>query len=859
MMLPSFFRKTRKSVLPRPVHQRAARRGGPSRTLLRLEALEERLTPATDYWTGAAGNLWNDIGNWRTAPGTGGSPVLPSVGDDLVFQSASAGATHLANVNDFPAGTEFHSIMIADAYSISGNDVVLDVPGLTATNGASTTATFGLNVAGAGGVTVTGPGTLVLTAAGAGNSFTGNVAVTGGVLSVAADANLGDPGNAVTLDGGTLAATASFASLRAVTLGAGNGTIDVTGGSTLTLAGAVGGSGGLTLTDAGTLDLGGGPLDTLANSYTGPTTVDGGTLVLAKAPSVTAVAGTTVGILDGGTLRLTAPNAIASGASVTLSSGALDFSNQSQVLAGLTMSGGTLTTSSSATAGNTIQISGTANITGGTVTVGSSTSLFAQSMLLAAPGTVTVQGGTGTALGVGGGPLTLTGATITLNLGTGGARLLLGGTVNTVASATPSRITASGGSGTAPVVDLLNTSVVFNVPLGSAPGQDLLIDTAIVNGHIGKLGTGRLALTGTSTYTGGTDVAAGTLLVNAPGSLAAAGTVNVLAGGTLAGTGTVGTISSVAGTISPGVGGPGTLGAADVTFDPSSVFAVAINGTAAGTGYDQLSATGNVNLGGATLSATLGYTPALGDSYTLITTSGGTISGTFAGLPEGANVQVGGTNFQITYQASGGTAVVLTRVLRETVTFTSSDNPVVAGAPFAVTATIQDEFGNTVTGYTGTVHFMASNGAMVNYTFTAADMGTHTFNGLRLPRAGTVTVTGTDTMNPAITGSTSITVVAAAPDHIALVLPTTVTAGQPFSVAVAVEDVFGNVVTDYQGTVHFMLTGAGTAMVNYTFTAADMGQHTFNNVMLSQSGDYTLTAADTVNPDVNGGIDFTVT
>jgi autotransporter-associated beta strand protein len=858
MTLPSFFCKTRTSALARPVHQRAARRGGPSRTLLRLEALEDRLAPATDYWTGAAGNLWNNIGNWRTAAGTGGSPVLPAPGDDLVFQSASAGATHLANVNDFPVGTEFHSITIADAYSISGNDVVLDVPGLTATNGTGTTATFGLNVAGAGGVTVTGPGTLVLTATGAANSFTGNVAVDGGVLSVAADANLGDPGNGVTLDGGTLQATATFASLRAVTLGAGSGTIDVTGGSTLTLAGGVGGSGGLTVTDAGTLDLGGGASDTLANSYTGPTTVDGATLVLAKAPSVTAVSGTTIGILDGGTLQLTAPNAIVSGASVTLSSGALDFNNQSQVLAGLTMSGGTLTTSSSPTAGNTIQITGTANITGGAVTVGNSTSLFAQSLLLAAQGTVTVQGGTGTTLGVGGGPLTLTGATITLNSGTGGAHLLLGGSVNTVASATPSLITASGGTGSAPVVDLLNTSVVFNVPLGSAPGQDLLIDTAIVNGHVGKLGTGRLALTGTSTYTGGTDVAAGTLLVNAPGSLAAAGTVNVVAGGTLGGTGTVGTISSVAGTISPGVGGPGTLGAADVTFDPSSVFAVDINGTTAGTSYDQLSATGNVNLGGASLTGTLGYTPALGDSYTLITTSGGTISGTFAGLPEGANVQIGGSNFQITYQASGGTAVVLTRVLRETITFATSDNPVVAGTPFAVTATVQDEFGNTVTGYTGTVHFMTSTGAMANYTFTPADMGTHTFNGLSFVRAGTLMVTGTDTTNPGITGSTSITIVAAAPDHIALVLPPTVTAGQPFALAVAVEDVFGNVVTDYQGTVHFMLTGPLMAMRDYTFTAADMGQHTFNNLVLNQQGDYTLTAADTTNPDVNGGMDFTV-
>ena len=53
------------------------------------------------------------------------------------------------------------------------------------------------------------------------NTFTGGVTVTTGTLSVGADNDLGAAANAVTLNGGTLATTATFASARNVTLGGG--------------------------------------------------------------------------------------------------------------------------------------------------------------------------------------------------------------------------------------------------------------------------------------------------------------------------------------------------------------------------------------------------------------------------------------------------------------------------------------------------------------------------------------------------------------------------------------------------------------------------------------------------------------
>jgi rhamnogalacturonan endolyase len=187
----------------------------------------------------------------------------------------------------------------------------------------------------------------------------------------------------------------------------------------------------------------------------------------------------------------------------------------------------------------------------------------------------------------------------------------------------------------------------------------------------------------------------------------------------------------------------------------------------------------------------------------------------------------------------------------------NAPSSVMAGAPFSLNVTVQDAYNNTVTGYTGTVHFAASNGAMAQYTFTATDMGQHTISGLALTHAGTYTMTATDTANPSLTGGLTITVTPAAAAHIALVVPS-VTAGVPFSITVTVQDAYGNTVTGYTGTVHFQLTGPEMAMANYTFTTADMGSHTFNNLALSQTGTYTLTGTDTADPTLNGSTMFTV-
>jgi autotransporter-associated beta strand protein len=135
-------------------------------------------------------------------------------------------------------------------------------------------------VAGAGNLSKTSAGRLVLSGA---NTHSGGTTVEAGVLQVAANNNLGT--GALTLNGGTLATTASFASDRALAVGASSGTLEVASGTSLTVSGVVSGAGALNKTSAGSLILSG------ANTHTGTLGVNQGTLVLngSTASSVTNV------------------------------------------------------------------------------------------------------------------------------------------------------------------------------------------------------------------------------------------------------------------------------------------------------------------------------------------------------------------------------------------------------------------------------------------------------------------------------------------------------------------------------------------------------------------------------------------
>src|SRR4029077_3524862 len=145
-----------------------------------------------------------------------------------------------------------------------------------------------------------------------------------------------------------------------------------------------------------------------------------------------------------------------------------------------------------------------------------------------------------------------------------------------------------------------------------------------------------------------------------------------------------------------------------------------------------------------------------------------------------------------------------------------------AGTAFNVTLTAKDAFGNTATGYTGTVHFTSSDGQAVlpaNYAFTAGDAGIHTFSAT-LKTAGSRSVTATDTAAGSTTGSATVSVSAAAASTYQVSAPSSATAGSSVNVTVSAKDAFGNTATGYTGTVHFTSSdGQAVLPANYTFTA----------------------------------------
>lgn len=382
------------------------------------------------------------------------------------------------------------------------------------------------------------------------------------------------------------------------------------------------------LTSTQPLTLSGGTLSIAsASSTTGPLAVDGGTL--------TGTGDLTVG----GLLTLTAGTISGSGtvvadAGIAINPGGVGFTLDGRTLtnaagqtATWTGTGGALTMSDAAVFNNlgafAAQVQG--SVTQG---AGASASFVDEGSFTTATG-----GGELDFVGL---PFDVPGGTVAVQSGTLG---LQGGGTETGAS-------FSIGAGA--TLDFAG-STAFSADSGT---------TFSGAGNLTKDGPTTLTLSGESpSFTGPTTVNAGTLLVN--GSMAGTA-VSVLSGATLGGTGTVGAVSTTGGTLQPG-NNPGILVVdGDVTLDPSSTFAAALDGPTPGTGYDQLNASGTVNLNGSTLVASLGFTPSA-QSFTIIR-SAAPIVGTFQGRPPGSTLLLGGRLFTISYDAGNGHDVALTLV-----------------------------------------------------------------------------------------------------------------------------------------------------------------------------------------------------
>jgi autotransporter-associated beta strand protein len=210
------------------------------------------------------------------------------------------------------------------------------------------------------------------------------------------------------------------------------------------------------------------------------------------------------------------------------------------------------------------------------------------------------------------------------------------------------------------------TLAASNVTILVGGSSSLAINGIISgNGGITYVNPGTLTLNANNTYTGTNILTGGSILV-VNGSQP--NTPIAITLGVLQGTGTVGTVTFAgpgSGTLSPAGNGAGILTCSNLVLRAGVNFAVNLNGTTLGTGYDQVNVHGTVALSNANLALNLGgFTPALGDTFTILNNDGvDAISGTFSGLPSGALLTNGATIFRIAYNGGDGNDVTLTTTL----------------------------------------------------------------------------------------------------------------------------------------------------------------------------------------------------
>lgn len=371
---------------------------------------------------------------------------------------------------------------------------------------------------------------------------------------------------------------------------------------------------------AGTLTLGG-----TADNPNGKVRMDSGTLLLNKTNSSSTVSAVAVELTQtSGLTRIigTGGDQIRDTTVVTLHGGTIDLNGNNETVGQLQGLGGVVT--------NTAPLTTATLGIGSTLAAGSSV-YYGSINDGAGGGVIALTKNTVNGLALAGdsnysGTTTVSGGNFQIGIG-GDTGSIGGGDINTAA----------------------NTNVIID-RTGAYP----LTNKITGLGRYVQNGTAVVAMSNTNTYTGSTTINGGTLIVS--GSISgSAVTVNDTA--TLSGNGTTGAVAVAAGgTLSPGLA-QGTLNTGALNMLAGSTLSIELAGTSL---YDAVSVTGSLSLAGY-LSASLTGAFVPDNSFQLffigVNDGSDPVIGTFAGLPDGGNLNIGGYVFTIDYDGDsvGGT------------------------------------------------------------------------------------------------------------------------------------------------------------------------------------------------------------